>query len=68
MHTCIKQRDCSRDLLPATGPCWKPWMHFARWDTNASRSTPQIVRDETALRLMENLSSGSSYPRFAAFP
>jgi hypothetical protein len=33
---------------------------------NASKSTLQIVRDEAALRLMESLSSSSSYPRNVA--
>jgi hypothetical protein len=66
IRTYIKQTDCSRDPLPATEPCWTPWRHFVRQDMNASKSTLQIVRDEAALRLMESLSSSSSYPRNVA--
>ena len=33
-----------RVLLLAIGLSWKRWRHFARKDTNVSRSNPQIVR------------------------
>jgi hypothetical protein len=46
MDMYIKQTVWSRDLLPATGLCWKPYMHFARQDMNASRSILRMVREE----------------------
>jgi hypothetical protein len=57
----LKQMVWLRDLLFARGLYWKLWKHFAGKGMNASRSmTPQMVREEATLRLMENPSSGSS--------
>ena len=64
-----KKTEWPRGLLLAIGPCWKQWRHFEGQDMNAPRLTRLIVRGETVLYSVANLSFDSSYrvaPTFTA--